>query len=344
MNRLCTMLGALVVMISLGGPLFAGGGQEDSAAGDATPRELQEITVVLDWLPNTNHAGLYLAKHRGWFQEEGLAVEIVQPSEVGSEALIAGGRGDIGISHQEALTFARTADAALPVVAIAAILQHNTSGYAAPADRNLDGPQDFAGLDYGGWGTAYEDAMLNAVMAPHGSSAEDVTTVNVGTMDIFVAFQRDIDFTWIFYGWDGTRAEVEGVDLDFFPLTDLDPRLDYYTPLFIASEETLSEDPDMVEAFLRATTRGYRAVVADPDTAASVLREYAPEIGADHAVSSLRYLSDYLLADSGEWGSMDRLVWERFTDFMDEQGLLQNPLDIDAAFTNEYIHGANEGL
>lgn len=309
------------------------------ATGQAEPaaEELRPVTVVLDWVPNTNHAGLYLALDRGWFADEGLDVEIVQPSEVGSEALIAGGRGEFGISHQEALTFARTADSALPVVAIAAILQHNTSGYAVPADRSVGNPGDFAGLDYGGWGTAYEDAMLNAVMEPFGGSAADVTTVNVGTMDIFVAFEREIDFTWIFYGWDGVRAEIEGIDLDYFPLVDLDQRLDYYTPIFVARRQLLDEDPELVRAFLRALTRGYEATVADPAAAAATLREYAPEIGAEHAERSLEYLADYFIDDGERWGEMDRAVWEDFTGFMDAQGLLSNPLDIDAAFTNEFL-------
>ncbi|MCG8480261.1 MAG: ABC transporter substrate-binding protein, partial [Spirochaetales bacterium] len=297
------------------------------------------ITVVLDWLPNTNHAGLYLALERGWFAEERLDVEVVQPSEVGSEALVAAGAGQFGISHQEALTFARTADSPLPVVAIATILQHNTSGYAAPRVRGFENPGAFAGARYGGWGTPYEDAMLSAVMGPLGGDADDVEVINVGTMDILVAFEREIDFTWIFYGWDGVRAEIQGVDLDYFPLAEFDERLDYYTPIFITSEEMIADDPETVRAFLRALSRGYEATIADPAVAGEVLRNYAPEIDVEHARRSLDYLASYFRASADRWGVMDRAVWENFTAFMDENGLLPRPLDVEAAFTNEFLPG-----
>lgn len=320
--------------------IAASGAAEEStpgAGGDSERAELREITFVLDWLPNTNHAGLYLAIERGWFAEEGLSLEVVQPSEVGSDALVASGAGEFGVSHQEAVTYARTAESPVPVVAIATILQHNTSGYAIPADRGATSPGDLAGLRYGGWGTEYEDAMLNAILEPYGSSASDVTTVNIGTMDIFAGFQREIDFTWIFYGWDGVRAELEGIELDYFPLTDLDPRLDYYTPVIITGERMIREEPQTVEAVLRALARGYEAAAAEPEAAAEALRVHAPEIDAELARESLAYLAPFFVDDSGAWGSMERDVWTGFTDFMVEQELLERPLAVDAAFTNEFL-------
>jgi len=105
----------------------------------------EDITVVLDWVPNTNHTGLYVAQQLGYFEEEGLNVEIIQPSEGGSADLIAAGQGEFGISYQEQVTYARTAANPLPVKAIAAIIQHNTSGFASPVDRNILSPKDFEG-------------------------------------------------------------------------------------------------------------------------------------------------------------------------------------------------------
>ncbi len=341
MNRRFHRSIAIFAILSVSALPLSAAGRGERRADEATPRsddtQLQPITVVLDWLPNTNHAGLYLAVDRGRFADEGLDVEIVQPSEVGSEALVAAGAGQFGISHQEALTFARTADAPLPIVAIATILQHNTSGYAAPSARGFANPGAFEGARYGGWGTPYEDAMLDAVMGPFGGDASSVEVVNVGTMDILVAFEREIDFTWIFYGWDGVRAEVQGVELDYFPLVEFDERLDYYTPIFITSEQMIVDSPETVEAFLRALSRGYEEAIDDPAEAAAVLRRYAPEIADEHARRSLDYLASYFRADADRWGVMDRAVWENFTTFMDENGLLPRPLDVEAAFTNEYL-------
>jgi len=335
-RRLTVLIGTALFLAS-SAAVYASGGSEVVGTEDLRP-----VTVVLDWLPNTNHAGIYLALERGYYAEEGLAPEVVQPSEVGSEALVAGGAGEFGISFQEAVTFARTADAPLPIVAIAAVLQHNTSGYAAPADGPIDNPGDFAGTRYGGWATEFELAMLDAVMAPYGTGSDDVETVNVGTLDFIAGFEREMDFTWIFYGWSGIRAELEDYALTYMPLVELDPRLDYYTPVIIASEETLSAEPEMVRAFLRATTRGYRDAIENPGAAADALLAHAPETDRELAIASLVYLAEYFIDPGERWGEMDPAIWQRFTIFLDEQGLLPNPLEPDTAFTNDYLPEGDE--
>ena len=129
-----------------------------------TTKEDEKLTVVLDWVPNTNHTGLYVAQELGYFEEEGLEVEIIQPSEGGSADLIAAGQGEFGISYQEQVTYARTAANPLPIKAIAAIIQHNTSGFASPVDRNIVSPKDFEGKKYGGWGSPMEVATLKGLM------------------------------------------------------------------------------------------------------------------------------------------------------------------------------------
>jgi len=127
------------------------------------------VKVLLDWYPNTNHTGLYVALDKGYYKEEGLDVEIIQPPEGGSPELIAAGQGDFGISYQEQITYARTAENPIPVKAIAAIIQHNTSGFASPVEKNIKSPRDFEGKKYGGWGSPMEEAMLKALMQKEGA-------------------------------------------------------------------------------------------------------------------------------------------------------------------------------
>ena len=92
-------------------------------------KKLEKITVMLDWVPNTNHTGLYVAKDKGYFKEQGLEVEIIQPSEGGTSQLVATGKAQFGVSYQEDVTMARANG--IPVVSIAAVIQHNTSGFAS---------------------------------------------------------------------------------------------------------------------------------------------------------------------------------------------------------------------
>ena len=256
--------------------------------------DLREITVILDWVPNTNHTGIYVARDQGYFREAGLDVEIIQPSEGGSADLIAAGKGDFGISYQEQVTYARTADDPLPVVAVAAIIQHNTSGFASPADRNIYTPADFEGKKYGGWGSPMEEAMLRGLMEKYGADFSTLEIVNIGASDFFTSVERDVDFAWIFYGWDGIRAELTGFDLDFMLLQDVDPVLDFYTPLIIASEDTIADDPDLVRDFLAAVKKGYGLAIDDPEKAAGILLTENSELDKDMVNASQEYLSGKL--------------------------------------------------
>ncbi|HZG72342.1 MAG TPA: ABC transporter substrate-binding protein, partial [Chondromyces sp.] len=125
--------------------------QEDN---DSKKEEKEKVSVVLDWTPNTNHTGIYVAQERGYFEEEGLDVEILLPGEAGADQLVASGKAEFGVSYQEGITQARVQD--IPLVSIAAVIQHNTSGFASPVEKGIKEPKDFEGKTYGGWGSPIE--------------------------------------------------------------------------------------------------------------------------------------------------------------------------------------------
>jgi ABC-type nitrate/sulfonate/bicarbonate transport system substrate-binding protein len=296
-----------------------------------------EITVLLDWVPNTNHTGLYVALEEGYFEEEGLLVNIIQPSEGGTADLIAAGQGEFGFSYQEQVTYARTADTPLPVKAIAAVIQHNTSGFASPIDKGILSPQDFEGKKYGGWNSPMEEAMLNGLMTKAGADFSKLEMVSVGTLDFFTAVSNHVDFTWIYYGWDGIAAEIRGIPLNFIKLQDVDVNLDSYTPLIIASEALLEEKPELATAFLRAVTKGYEFAIKNPDQAVEHLLKHAPEIDREIAKESQGYLAKEYKADVKRWGEMDLNIWRNYGAFMFEQELIQSEFIAEEAFTNEYL-------
>ncbi|UCG54129.1 MAG: ABC transporter substrate-binding protein, partial [Dehalococcoidia bacterium] len=125
-----------------------------AACGNATDKQLSPVTFMLDWVPNTNHTGIFVAQSKGYFDEVGLSVNIIQPGEVYPEAAVASGATDFGISFQEYVTLSRADQ--VPIVSIAAIIQHNTSGFASAADLKVQSPADFEGLRYGSFGTPFE--------------------------------------------------------------------------------------------------------------------------------------------------------------------------------------------
>ena len=298
---------------------------------------LREITVILDWVPNTNHTGIYIARDQGFYQAASMDVEIIQPSEGGSADLIAAGKGDFGISYQEQVTYARTADNPLPVVAIAAIIQHNTSGFASPADRGISTPADFEDKKYGGWGSLIEEAVLKGLMEKYGADFDRLEIVNIGASDFFTSVERDVDFAWIYYGWDGIRAELTGFDLDFMLLQDVDPVLDFYTPVIIASQDMLENDPELVRDFLKATEKGYDFAIRDPETAAEIFLAENSELDTNMVIASQEYLSRNYISHELGWGFMRQDIWDNFGSWMYDNGLLNNKLEVDKAYTNEFL-------
>lgn len=315
-----------------------GGNASPVPAAEATaaaPAALTKIKVALDWTPNTNHTGLYAAKELGYYEEEGLDVEIVQPGAAGADTMVTSGEAAFGVSAQEALTLARLQG--VPLVSIAAIIQHNTSGFAAPKDRNITSPKDFEGKTYGGWGSPAEEAAMKAIMDPEGGDVKKVKLVNIGEADYFTAVKRDIDFAWIFYAWTGIEAELRGEPLDMLYLKDYAPQLDYYTPILTASEKVIADQPELVKAFLKATSKGYQYAIDQPEEAAAILTKAVPDLDPELVLASQKWLSPKYTDDADRWGEQKAEVWQNYSDWMYGLKLLDQPLDVDSTFTNEFL-------
>ncbi len=296
---------------------------------------LQKITIMLDWFPNTNHSGLYAAKDQGYYAQEGLDINIIQAAEGGNPQLVAAGKTDFAISYQEEVTIARSQD--IPVVAIAAVIQHNTSGFASPVGKNIKTPKDFEGKTYGGWGSPAETAVLKVLMAKYGADLNKVKMVNVGSADFFASMEKGIDFSWIFEGWTGIEAKTKGMDLNFIKLKNEDKVLDYYTPVIIASETKISSEPEMVKKFMKATSKGYDYAINNPDKTAAILLKSVPELNKDLVTASQSYLSKEYKSDAPRWGEMKAEVWKNYADFMFANKLIDKQIEADKAFSNKLL-------
>lgn len=325
------ILAVAVLMLLMG--LLAGCGG-DKAQEQKT---LKKVTVILDWTPNTNHTGVYVAKNQGFYEEQGLDVEIVQPGEGGAAQLVASGQGEFGFSYQEEVTIARTKD--IPVKALAAVIQHNTSGFASPVAKGIKTPRDFEGKKYGGWGSPAEEAMLKALMNQDQADFNKVEMINIGSADFFTSVSKDIDFAWIFKGWDGIQAELKGVPLNFIYLRDYNANLDFYTPVIIASEDTVNNNPELAAAFMKATAKGYEYCINNPEKAGQILLDSVPELNKDMIMASQQYLANEYQSDAPRWGVMSGERWGKYADWMYSQKLIEKPLDYQEAYTNEFLPG-----
>jgi ABC-type nitrate/sulfonate/bicarbonate transport system substrate-binding protein len=325
-------LGYLLIIMML----TACGNTDDASSGtNEANGKLKKVTVVLDWTPNTNHTGLYVARDKGYFKEQGLDVEIIMPGEAGANQLVASGKAEFGVGYQESLTEARVQD--VPIVSIAAVIQHNTSGFASPAEKEILSPKDYEGKAYGGWGAPVEKAVISSLMKQEGADVEKVDMVNMGDTDFFTAVERDVDFAWIYYAWTGIEAELRGEKLNMQYLTDYSDKLDYYTPVLITNEKLIAEDPDTVRAFITAASQGYEYTMDQPEEAAEVLIKAVPELDPELVKASQKWLSPKYQDDASQWGIQDKKVWENYAQWMNENGLLEGKLDVEKAFTNEFL-------
>lgn len=298
--------------------------------------ELEKVTVILDWVPNTNHTGLYVALENGYYKDEGLEVEIIQPAGSSAE-LIAAGQGQFGVSYQEQVTYARTAEDPLPIKAIAAIVQNNTSGFASLSSTEILVPKDFEGKKYGGWGAPVEQAMIKGLMEEDGGDLSKLEMIDIGELDFFAAVENHVDFTWIFYGWDGVAAKQKGIDINFIKLQDVVEELDFYSPVIISNEDFLESNPETAKKFLRSISKGYEFAIDNPKEAGQLLLKHAPELDEEIVIGSQEYLAKEYSKGVDQWGIMKEEKWDTYGSWMYNHDLLSARLDAKEAFTNEFL-------
>lgn len=291
---------------------------------------LTEVTIALDWVPNTNHTGLYVAQDLGYFTEQGLNVSIVQPSEDSSSAIVANNRADFGIYFQPNMI--KRLEKGMPITAVAAILQHNTAGLMSQKSLGATSPKDLNGKRYSTWEDPIDDATVAYIVG------NDSVKIPGEATDASTAMRMNqFDYILAFYGWDGIHAKLKGLDVNFFFLKDFEPAFDYYTPIIIANNELLKTKPELARKTLDAIEQGYLYAAKHPDASAEILLKYAPETNKELALASQRYLSSQYLDENGQWGRFDYSRWDRFFDWVYDQGLIDKPMPPQAGVTNDYL-------
>lgn len=304
------------------------------------PTALKKVTFLLDWTPNTNHTGLFVAREKGWFAEAGLDVDIQTPPQGGSPALVAAGKADFGIDFQDTLAPALASDNPLPVTAVAAVLQHNTSGIISRKGEGIERPAGMSGKRYATWDSPVEKAIIETVVEADGGDYDTVELIPNNITDEVAALKTEqVDAIWIFYGWSGINAKVQGFEFDYFAFKDLDPVFDYYTPVIITSDAMIQEDPETVRRFVAAAGKGYTYAAENPAEAAAILLEAAPELDETLTLESQTWMSDQILEEGKPWGHIEASRWDGFYQWLWDNSLIERAIPAGKGFTNEFIDG-----
>jgi ABC-type nitrate/sulfonate/bicarbonate transport system substrate-binding protein len=308
-----------------------GGAQRQKKVSDS------QIRVVLDWTPNTNHTGLYVAQELGYFTDEGIAVSITQPPEGGGLLLVSAGGAEFGVDFQESMgpAIARK-QGPLPVQAIAAIISHNTSGIMSLSKSGINRPRDLMGKRFAFWETPLVIEVMRDLVEGDGGDFSALAMIPNAATDAFSALETDVDAIWIYYAWDGIAAEVNNVSINYLDMGVINPVFDFYTPVLVTNKDWAAANPDKARKFLHAVSRGYTYAMEHPAEAANILLKHAPELDRALVTKSQEYLATRYADKGHTWGEIDGERWGRFYGWMFERGLLEQDIR-QAGFTNEFL-------
>jgi ABC-type nitrate/sulfonate/bicarbonate transport system substrate-binding protein len=329
--RILAAVGAVLALLLAG----CGGG----SSGPETVR------VALDWTPNTNHTGLFVAQQEGWFREAGLDVQFLPYNNTSPDTLVSSGAAEFGVSFQDSFTFSKAAGA--EITSVMAVLQHWATQIAVRADRpDITSPRDLDGKTYGGFGAAYEEPKMRAVIKDAGGTGTFHTVV-LGTAAYEALYAGQVDFTEPFVAWEGIEAEMRGQPLKTFSYTDYGFP-DAYNVLLIGNSPWLQAHPDLAAKFVQAAQRGYQLAADDPDRAAQLLIDANPGAFTEPELvtRSQHMLADRFLRDeNGRVGTQTPEKWAGYSGWVFDSGVLTGPdgapltqrPDFTTWFTDDYL-------
>jgi ABC-type nitrate/sulfonate/bicarbonate transport system substrate-binding protein len=280
------------------------------------------VSVALDWTPNTNHTGIYVAQKLGYYKAAGIELKVLPYANTAPETLVSHGKADFGFSYSAGVAFARGAGA--DVSSVFAVLQHTALEIGVRADRtDIRTPKDLDGKIYAGFGTPDEKPLLQTVIRNAGGKGvfKDVT-LNTSAYD--AVYRGKADFTLPLATWEGIQARLVGKPLKTFKLAryGVPPE---YSALIASSAAYLRAQPEVARRFLAATTRGYQYAADHPRAAAGILLAANKQVLTQ---PQLVYESAELMAKSyykdraGRVGTQTPGVWKGYVQFLFTAGVL----------------------
>lgn len=306
-------------------------------------QSLSKVTLAMDWTPNTNHTGIYVAQSKGWYKDRGIDLEILPYSaSVTATNLVANNKADVGIGSMEDIVGENAKNR--QVVSVGAIMQHNTSGFLTRSDAGIDSPKDLDGKVYGGFGSPLEPSVVRQVIKQDGGQGNfENVTLNVAAMDALKS--KKIDFVWTYAGWEVIQAKRDGLQTKFFPITQYQIP-DSPTLAFIATPQNIQKN-DVLKRFMSATAQGYEHARNNPRESAQMLIDAAPKEtfpDRDLVFESQEFLSQNYADKGRKWGIQDIKQWTDYPKFMLDSGAVSdeadkpvNTLAFDKLFTNQLL-------
>src|SRR4051794_20687320 len=314
--------------------LLAACGEKSEEGGS----ERESLGLTLDFYPNPDHAGIYMAQKLGYFEEAGLDVSIDAPSDPAAPLKqVAAGRSDLAISYEPEVALAR--EQGLDVVAVAALVNRPLTSLIWLQKSGLKGVADLKGKTVATAGIPYQDAFLKTILARVDLEPGNVEAVNVG-FGLLPALLGGSAQAIL-----GGFSNVEGVDLRERGKAPVVTPVDqlgvptYDELVFVANRGKLEEDPDRFRLFLAALQRGTEAAAERPGEATTAITEANPDLEPKLAAAEVKATLPLLSARTGEqpYGYMDPHEWETFAGWMRDNGLIASLPKASELLDNGYL-------
>ena len=309
-----------------------------ASKNDAGTGELKELDLVLDWYPNALHAFLYVAIEKGYYEEEGLKVNIQFPSNSNDAiSLVSAGQADIGLYYQQDVIQARTQQN-VPVKSIGAVVQGPLNIVLSLEEKNITTAEDLVGKTIGYAGTELSEALIRSIMNYVGADYTDVTMIDVGFDLMSSMTTGNVDATiGCLVNHEVPQMEEEGFSVNWFDLDEYGVPT-YYEGVFLANDNAIAGDSETLSAFLRASAKGFADMKADPEAALQILLNNQNEENFPLSETVERKSMEVLLpmmetADIAFLSQSDE-CWQENIDWMLEQGLISETVALDEVRVN----------
>ena len=317
--------------------LLAGCGEKEEVLGPAKP---QELSVMLDYFPNADHAGIYAAQAGGHFGNARLDVDIRQPPDPAAPIKqVAAGRVDLAVSYEPEVLRAR--DEGLRVVAVGALVRAPLTSIISLPAAKIRSPRDLRGKRVGTAGLDYQSAYLRTILLEAGVDPGTVKERNVGFNLTPALLTGKVDAVLgAFWNYEGTelrlkrrRPQIIRVDQAGVP--------PYDELVLVANEDALERDGRRIRAFIGALARGTQALRRNPSRGIQGLLEANRDLDPRLQREVVRVTLPLFLPKRGKpFGYQDPREWQRFAAWMRENKILRKSPDAGAAFSNDYLTGS----
>ncbi len=297
----------------------------------------KELSLALDWYPNSNHAGIYSAIDEGFFDEEGIKLSVYTPSDpTAIISSVASGRDDFGLSYHPDILQAQSAG--LEIVSVLSISQHPLNSIMTLKKSSIKNPSDLKGKVVGYPGIPSNKAMLETVLSSQNININDVETVDVGFELVKALVSGSVDaIIGAYWTHESIVMELQGYEIEIMRLEEWGVP-DYYELILITNKSFLEENKSDVEKVVNSFKKGYEFSIKNPQESITSLISIAGEeiVEEDVERAGVELLIPMWQSNNLPFGHQDISKWEETYEWMYQNNFLEKELIIENLFIDEF--------